>query len=437
MKRWIVNLQEFINRDLWSTHDSSPKVAMVTKQIKLLIISIYNSSRHSIGVGASALTFYSLTSLVPVLALIFAISKGFGFETKVIDYIASQFSQYSSIVDNLTRFATAYLENSSVGILAGAGFVVLGWSVVMVFSNIEGVFNSVWGIKRQRTISKRVINYLAVVIVIPIIVFIQSSLSPSVISTIAELTAGVPVLESVASAILWVLSNIPIFIIFTSAYFFFPNTKVNFLAALYGAAIAGTGYIIFENAYIYFQRVITSYSAIYGSFAALPLFLIWMNVSWLIILFGAELSSAFQNLNKYEYEIKGGEMSRKYRHKLSLLSLSIIINNFIENKGAPTAHYIAQRIGVSTSSIEDILFSLEQAKLVISLEVKEGPEYSYTPAYDLSSMSVVELINKLDSNGNHTEHELGSNIEEVFSGLYTQNLNSKNNPLVRNIKYDK
>lgn len=430
MKKRLNSIIRFLKKDLWSSGDA-PLSAWVVRQIRCFVISIRNSYLHRTSVSSGALTFYTLTSLVPVLALIFAISKGFGIQTKVIDYINKIFNTYDSLVDYLTQFANVYLENSRIGLLAGVGLVVLVWSVVNVFSNIEGVFNTIWGVKRQRNIYRKVTDYLAIVICIPILLFIYTSFSGLIESGFN----GMVSVGGIVDVVLFVINKVIFFLIFASAYIFLPNTKVNFSAAFYGSIITGTAYLLFESAYIYFQSSITTYSAVYGSFAALPLFLIWLNISWNIILFGAELSYAYQNLGDYEYRMQQATMSHIFRRKLTMLVSANIIQDFSSRKIAPTSGELATRIGVAQYSVRVALQDLESCGVITRIKHKSGL-FGYLPSFDQSEMTIAELSKRLDHDGSldtKDQERLGEKINQAFADLECCVVNSEGNIKVKDL----
>lgn len=430
MKKRLNNIILYIKRDLWSS-DDAPLSAWIVRQIRCFVISIRNSYLHRTSVSSGALTFYTLTSLVPVLALIFAISKGFGIEARIINYIRETFSTYDSLVDYLTQFANVYLENSRIGLLAGVGLVVLVWSVVKVFSNIEGVFNTIWGVKRQRNLYRKVTDYLAIVICIPILLFIYTSLSGLIESGFN----GMVSLGGVLDMVLFIVNKVIFFMIFAFAYTFLPNTKVKFSAAFYGAIITGTAYLLFESAYIYFQSSITTYSAVYGSFAALPLFLIWLNISWNIMLFGAELSYAYQNLSDYEYRMQQSNMTHNFRRKLTMVVLANIIKEFTGHRAAPTSSDLATKIGVAQFSVREALQNLEKCGVVTRVKYPNG-SFGYLPSYDQSEMRINDLNTILDSEGIiDTSHQqrLGDSVNNAFSEIEISAAQSKGNIKIKDL----
>ena len=384
---------------LQSDHIESKWLRWLINEAKVIIIAVNNYSRHQIAVRSAALTFYTLMSLVPIVAMIFGIAKGFGIDNKVISYIGQELNAYKELFDQISIFANAFLENSKVGIFAGVSVFVFIWAVIMVFGNIESAFNYIWEIKKQRTISRKVSDYLSVLFVIPLLYVLYKSVSSHIEGTLFVWAADLTFMTNILNILLSITPLIIIWLIFALIYTILPNTHVRRGAALRAAIITGTIYIIFQYLYILFQQTVSNYNIIYGSFAALPLFMIWLNASWQIILFGAELSFAYQNIKKYEYERATTEISYNYRRKLMILIMHYIIKNFIEEKEPMSSEQLAEKLNLPVSAVRETVYELEKAGLVLSIEKKQTKTYLYTPAKDVNKITVWSVIQAVDSHG--------------------------------------
>ncbi len=268
------------------------------KTLKIFWISIYNFFKHRLALRASALTYFSLMAIVPFFALIFAIAKKIGYQENIEAELIERFLDQKEIIDKIALFAKNLIIEAKGGLIALVGTIFLFWSLIRVFSNLEISLNEIWNVKISRNFKRRLSNYLALMFVIPIF-------------TVAFIVLKIYVLTFFSNDLLnqnllkIVIRTSPYFLIlalFTFLYIFMPKVKVKFKYAFYSAILSSIFYQIIQSIYVNFQVEITKLNAIYGSFAALPLFLIWLQFSWLIFLFGAELSNAFQNVNKITIE---------------------------------------------------------------------------------------------------------------------------------------
>ena len=247
---------------------------------------------------ASALTFYSLLSIVPVLAVLFGIAKGFGFEQALEVEISQHFAEQRELTDKLIQFAYSWLQTVKGGLIAGVGAVALLWSVLSLLNNIEAALNAIWKTRIARPYSRKISDYLATMVICPIFFVTSSSITVFLNTQIAQSAQSNVLVEAVSPFLLLILKLFPFFlswILFTFVYYFMPNTKVYLRSALIAGILAGTAFQIWQWLYIRFQIGASSYGAIYGSFAALPLFLVWLQISWLILLAGAEVAFELEN----------------------------------------------------------------------------------------------------------------------------------------------
>ena len=243
---------------------------------------------------AAALTFYTLFAVVPILATAFGIAKGFGLENFINDQLEKTFPGQETIVQYLSQYAHNLLDKSSGGIIAGVGLLVLFYSVYSMLSHIEQALNNIWRVSSKRAINIRISHYLSLILIAPIILVVAGSLK----LFIAKQLQSLNIILSWSS---WLISLALLVLFFTWLYQGVPNTKVQTKVALYGGIHTGIAYTLLQSFLIESQMVMNSYGAIYGSLAVLPMFLLWVQFSWIIVLYGAELCYARQttinNLN--------------------------------------------------------------------------------------------------------------------------------------------
>ena len=388
---------QYITHDIWvkKEHEyKSRKMRWAVRQIKVVIFTAQGFGQHEILVRSAALTFYTLMSLVPIAAMVFGIAKGFGLETRLNEYLYGKFPQYSVLIDQIIDFANALLQRTKGGLIASVGLVVLFWSVLKVFGNIENAFNNIWEVHRSRSFARKFSDYTTVVVVTPILGVISSGIGVQLQSQLQHFTSS-----TVVQILLGFVSVVMIWLMFAFVYLVMPNTKVKLRNAAIAGVIAGTAFQIFQLAYIYIQSRLTSYNAIYGSFAAVPLFLIWMQSSWQIVLFGAELSFAYQNIQKFEYEKQAREMSYEYHKKALVVVMYQIVNHFINKSGGVSSETIAGALNLPLRVVRDAIYDLEKVGLIASIVSKEEKVNLYVPARDVHTLRVYDVVHQVEAAG--------------------------------------
>lgn len=372
----------------------NPVARWAVRQYKLLFYTVQGLSSHGTMVRSAALTFYTLMSLVPVVALVFAVVKGFGLAEGLEQNLYEVLPQSPEVIDYVVGFAQKALARTQGGWVALVGVLTLFWAVIKVFGSIEDAFNNIWEVRSTRSAARKYGDYIAVVVVAPILWVISSSMG----NYAAEIldVAGSPALEVLSRA----GSLVVAWVMFTFIYVVLPSTKVRFTAALTAGVVAGTAFVLFQWGYVYLQRWMTSYNAIYGSFAALPLFLLWMQISWEILLLGGELSFAYQNVARFDEERESLLVSYDCRRKLMVGVMVLVSRAFRDGRGAVSFSEIRDRLDVPTRIMNNILYTLVQARMLSEIRT-EGTDYDleYAPARDISTLRVYDILSAVDSHG--------------------------------------
>ncbi|MEG1648628.1 MAG: YihY/virulence factor BrkB family protein [Rikenellaceae bacterium] len=411
MKTKIRRLINFISHDIWQQNaNRGTLLNFIIGEIKVFIVTFSNYGRHQIAVRSAALTFYTIMSIVPIMAMVLGISKGFGIDSKVVAYLQNSFGHYQSIFDQISIFANSFLENSKVGIFAGISVIVLIWAVLMVSYNIEESFNHIWEIKKKSSISRRVSDYIAIVILLPILYTIYNSVIDYIDTGFVKILSSSDFMLFVYKTTLTFVSYTIVWMMFAVIYMLLPNTRVKFRAAFHAGVLAGTGYLIFKALYFYFQTSVSNYSVIYGSFAALPLFMLWLSICWQIVLFGAELSFAYQNLARYEYERAASSFSLNFRRKLMVLVVHTLTMNFINHLSPMSTEEIAKKLNLPLAAVRDIVYELLKASVVYSVDDlavgKDSKTSFYTIGVDISNLTIGSLIDMVDNHGTQQIEEI-------------------------------
>lgn len=366
----------------------------------MAVASIRGFNEDGCSGHASSLTYYSLLSIVPVLAVAFGIARGFGFEKPLENELNAKFVEHREVVHNLIDFANRTLENTQSGLIAGIGLIVLFWSVLKLFSNIETSFNRIWKIKKSRTIARSFSDYLAMILFCPIFFAASSSLSVFVVTQVVRISQESGVWETISPMLYFSLHLFPVmlaWLLFTALYAIMPNTKVPLKYSLVAGVCAGTAYQIIQALYIKFQIGLSSYGAIYGSFAALPLFLIWLNISWWIALWGAEIAYHAENDQINDALWNSPKQTEADARAVGLMIVSACIKAFREGSTPPSPLALSQQIGAPMFVIRRILQQLTDARLLTEVNWRgNGGEY-YFPGRNIQNITLKAVCNALDS----------------------------------------
>ena len=303
MKETIKRLWTFVTYDIWriTENEVSKSRSSLYFILKTIIISVRRFTQDRVMNKASALTYSTLLSIVPILAILFAIARGFGVSSMLEEGLRENMPGQSVTVETLMGWVNAYLDQTKNGIFIGIGIILLLWTVINLINNIEITFNRIWDIKKGRSIYRKVTDYFSMLLLLPLLIVVSSGLSifmSTAIKGMENFAILAPILKFLVRLIPYVLT----WFMFTGLYIFMPNTKVKFRHAFTSGIIAGTAYQAFQYLYIDSQIWVSKYNAIYGSFAAIPLFLLWLQISWTICLFGTELTYAGQNIRNFNFE---------------------------------------------------------------------------------------------------------------------------------------
>jgi membrane protein len=404
IRNLISKFFNFIKVDIWRIRlaDLPFGKSFLIKQLRMIILAFRGYDEDRCLLRASSLTFYTLLSIVPVAAMFFGVAKGFGFERRLQEELFNRFPGQEEVLNQVISFSNSLLEQTKGGIIAGIGMLVLFWSVLKVLGHIEMALNDIWGIKESRSWGRKFSDYLSIMLISPILVLMSGSATVFIKTQVTQITQKVELLGVISPLIFFLLKFTPyvlIWALFTILYIIMPNTKVNFKAGVLGGVVAGTLYQIAQWAYISFQIGAAKYNAIYGSFAALPLFLMWLQISWWIVLFGAELSFANQNVDTYEYEPDCLKASPGFKKLVALQIAHLLVKKF-ENGDRPlTDSQISAQLEMPIRLVHNILFDLVESGLVSEIKTQAEKEFAYQPARDINNLTIQYVLEALDQKG--------------------------------------
>jgi len=410
---------EFFEKDLWriSEGDVSPFRFLWLEVLKKVVLAIRFFTAKRVLQKAAALTYSTLLAIVPIMAVVFAIARGFGYSRFIEVWFRQAFESQPQAAEVIIGFVNSYLVHTKSGVFLGIGLIFMLYTVLMLVSNVEDAFNEIWQVTKPRSIFRTFTDYLAVFFVFPIFIVVTSGISIFV-ATIANSMPDFQLLGSTLRFLIDLSPYVLMSAMFIALYVFMPNTHVKISCALVPGILAGIAMQGLQIFYIHSQMFLSSYNAIYGSFAALPLFMLWVQISWTICLFGAELCYTNQNLDYYDYDANTREISHRYRLMLAALLMSHICKRFANGQKALSALELRQVTNIPIRFVNDLLVDLLNAKLIVELTSDEKGETSrFMPAEDISRMSVGLMIDRLESYG---KWKIDLNVTGSFSGEWSR-----------------
>lgn len=456
----VKEMIRFLSYDIWRSNPEtlSNKKNILYNAIKIVMLTVRNVQELNIAASSRSLTYRTLLSIVPLLAVIFAIARGFGIEnimeSSIFNLMTGEEANTTGIVtkavvpvpsdtavvgmdmieganntgqgdlsltgtdqiefqedataggrtreflDLLFQLIDNSLEEAKGGgIFAGVGILLFLYTILLLFNDIENNLNKIWQVSKGRSIGRKVTDYSAMVLLIPIFFILVNALNilsypqSNTLKIIYILYPFIPRLLNIIPFVVMIL-------IFTSVYKFLPNVKVKFQNALLAGILAGVAFQFFQMLYLSGQLWITRYNAIYGTFAAIPLMLLWIQLSWFITLIGAEVSYAAQNVRKFSFEKETKNISRRYRDFFTLMIASVIIRRFADELPPYTADQLSEKCKVPSRLTHDILDVLMEVNIISATPTSEDElVMAFQPAVDINLISVNYLMAKLDEKG--------------------------------------
>lgn len=397
----IPDIWKFLTYDIWRITESE-----VTKTtyalyniIKTVSVCVTRFTKDRLVNKASALTYSTLLAIVPILAVLFAIARGFGFDNVMEEQIRNNFGGSPEAAEAVLTFAQSYLAQTKSGVFLGIGLVLLFWTVINLVMEIEITFNRIWEVKRQRSVYRQITDFFSMILLAPVLIVVSAGLSIFTTTTLKEMedfALLAPVLQFLIRLVPYMFT----WFMFTGLYVFMPNTKVKFKHAFVAGIIAGTAFQAFQYLYINSQLWVSKYNAIYGSFAALPLFLLWLHVSWTICLFGAELTYAGQNIKSFSFEQDTRNISLRYRDFIVILVMSLIAKRFERNEPPYTAAQLSEENRIPLRLTRKILYLLQEINVIHEVaDDRKSEETAYQPSMDVGRLSVGLVLNRLYTKG--------------------------------------
>lgn len=431
----LKKLRHFFQNEVWSSDLSqkSKRRGFLIRQIRVLIYAFKGFFEDRVAVRASSLTYFTMLSIIPILAMALGIATGFGFEDKVTTFIEATFQGQDQIINWINGLVSGALSNTKGGLMAGIGFVILFWSVIQVLNNIELSFNDIWQVKKARSPMRKFTDYLAIMIIAPFAIAISGSFTVRLQSTAEEIELLKPVIQ-------FFMKFVPYFsiwLMYTLVYLVMPNTKVKFKYAMIAGIFAGTLSMIVQWAFIEFQIGVTRFNLVYGSIAMIMLVLLLLQITWLIVLMGAEISFAYQNIENYEFEDEAMELSHDNKRILTLLVAQHIVKNFENGGRAKKTDELGHDLGIPLRLLNQLVFDMVESGILAELATDDSKDRAYQPAMDINQLDVDTLYQRLEKvGGDHliaTESDKLDKILKIHEHLINGMKESPSNILIKDI----
>ena len=401
MRQRIQRIRKFIQYDLWrQSHIGvhAPKKRLLYRILQTLILVGRGFKDQVLVVRANSLTFALLFAFIPMMALIYAVARGFGFEELVSQQLTGSFLAEANIAPILLEWVERYLATARDGLFVGIGLVVLIWAVYAFFNMLENSFNSIWNVKKTRSFGRRMTNYVMTLLLVPILVVVTSGISIFLNST--EVLSSV--LQSVEPLRKFMLRFIPFVAtsaVFTWIFIAIPSTKVKFSSAIIPGVLMGFLYQVVQALSMYLVVLFTRMSIVYGAFSAIPLVLIWLNITCWLLLIGSALAFAIQNNDWFAYERDIETMSRRYKDYVMLYLLSVIVRRFEHGDTPQTAQEMALHHQLPIRLVSQLLTRLEDTNIVRRVYVEQEEDETFVPAMDTRLITVEMVIGRISAQG--------------------------------------
>lgn len=402
MNKFNLNqIKTFLLEDIWRVTDDevSKKKGMLYNAIKIATLSVKEFTERRVVNKASALTYSTLLAIIPILALLFAIARGFGFSNLLEDQFRNGLGGQAQTAETILSFIDSYLSHAKSGIFIGVGLIMLFYTVLLLTHNMERTFNSIWQVKKPRSLYRKMTDYFSMMLLLPLLIMLSSGISifmSTFLKTMEEFFLLAPVIKFLVRLTPFVLT----WGMFTALYIFMPNTKVKLKFAIVPGILAGSAFQAFQYLYIGSQIWVSRYNAIYGSFAAIPMFLLWTQISWSICLYGAQLCYVAQNLRNFSFSKETENISRRYHDFLCILIMSLICKRFQTEEPPYTAESLSDEHKIPIRLTTTILYELQDLHMIYETPVEgEDEEMAYLPSVDINQMNVAMLLSRLDKEG--------------------------------------
>lgn len=393
---------------------NDPRQTMRVRIIRTLNLAVNSFLDRDLQNRSMSLTYSTVLAIVPAIALLVAIGRGFGLQNYLQEELYNFFPSQHTMLSTALKFVDSYLTEATQGIFVGIGIIFLLWTVISLLSYIEDAFNTIWDVKRQRSFFQKITDYIAICLIIPVLMICSSGVSIFMSTTIQD-NLNLPFLTPMVNFALEMAPLVLCWIAFSFSYLLIPNTKVDIKYAAISGAICAIAFTVLQLLFVNGQIYVSKYNAIYGSFAFLPLFLIWLQLSWLLLLSGCVLTYSLQNVFTFNFNNNTDKLSLDGWHSIALIVMTVVAQRFIEHKTPISVVQLAKSYHLPLRIVSRIVEKLHSAGLLYAVKVKDNG-FGETPAVELQDFTVADYLRAYNSEG---QMDSMPDIRKIYKELFS------------------
>lgn len=413
---------DFFRKGIWEVRlDRLSKArAYVIGTIRIFLMAGSNLEKNDCQRNATVLTYYSVLNIVPLFAVVFAVANGFGLEKFVVRQIfrlARDANLQPDVTGRIIDFSRSLLTHAKGEIIVGVGVVILFWTVISILSKIEDTFNMIWGARRSRTVVRKLTDYLSMLILGPVLLALWSSVNILIVSELRVIMRDISLLGPMSAILFFLMKLLPfisIWLLLLALYLVMPNTRVSVRSSVFAAIVTGSLIQVVQWVYIRFQIGVSTQSAIYGSFAAIPLFLAWLQVSWIIVIFGAEIANSSEHYETYGFHPDYSRIGAARRRLLMLRIFHLLVKRFDAGEKPLTSKEIGKILEIPEPLVREILVQIVDVDLASEITKGARKESLFQPARSVNEMTIKNVLDAYEKSG---EDILAPAHEEETDGL--------------------
>ena len=422
---------DFIRYDMWrvtATEFDGPLKRIGYGIIRTIVLVARGFTSKNLNDTAKSLTYSLIFAIIPILAMVVAVAKGFGVADVIEQQLNASFLGNTNMVPTIMAMVQRYLETAQGGVFIGIGILILLWAVYSFFQSVETAFNRIWNVHKSRSVLHQAAAYIAIVVLIPVVIVCTAGINIFLDSTVESAIHVEAVHDFLHTTGVQFLQFALVWLLFICMYIAIPNTKVRFKSAVIPGIIMGSLFQLLQMLSVYLIALLSRTSIVYGAFATIPILMTWLQYTSLLILIGAEMSYAIQNNEEFEYEKDLNIMSRRYKDFVMLYLLSVIIKRF-ENDEAPlTAHELAIRDHLPIRLVHQLVSRLVETGILREVYVEDKEDRTLQPALDTHKISVGMVIDRIDKQGSEQFLQTPSKEMSAFWKRYLE-VKKKHNSL--------
>lgn len=414
MKKKISQIKDFLRYDMWrrtTTEYDGFFQKLGYGIIRTIVLVIRGFTSKNLTDKAKSLTYSLIFAIVPILAMIVAVAKGFGVEDVIEKQLNASFLGDTGMVPTIMEMVNRYLETTQGGLFIGIGLLILLWAVYSFFQSVETAFNQIWNVKKSRSVLRQASTYIAIVVLIPVLIVCSAGINIFVHTTMESVAHASAFHQFFHNSGVELLQFAMCWLFFTVMYVAIPNTKVRFLPAIIPGVLMGTLFQLLQMLSVYLIALLSRTSIVYGAFATLPILMTMLQYTSLLILIGAEMSYAIQNNEEFEYEQDLNSMSRRYKDFVMLYLLHVIVKRFEADEAPYTAHELAIRDHLPIRLVNQLVGRMVETGVLREVYVEDEEEKTFQPALDTHKISIGMVLDRIDAQG--TEEFLQAPTEEM------------------------